>query len=247
MNQDELKGDDEEMSSLPAIQVSQAANTGPLPGRRFLAPETKPLNDTDYVLARAAATGATDAVGDLYRRHNRRVYSLCLRMTRNAADAEDLTQEVFIHLLRKIQSFRGESRFTTWLHRLTVNLVLMRFRRWASCRESQLTDDFDMNIAISIRNPHSASAQLVGRIDLQSALAQLSPGCRSVLVLFDIEGYKHDEIARLLGCSVGTSKSQLHRARRKLRRLLRMGGQSSPRIAVDSRLGEPCRASEESH
>src|SRR5258706_12045521 len=111
------------MSSLPAIQVSQAANTGPLPGRRFLAPETKHLIDTDYVLARAAATGATDAVGDLYRRHNRRVYSLCLRMTRNAADAEDLTQEVFIHLLRKIQSFRGESRFTTWLHRLTVNFV----------------------------------------------------------------------------------------------------------------------------
>jgi RNA polymerase sigma-70 factor (ECF subfamily) len=215
------------------IQAAQSANAGFLPGRSFSAPEH--LNDTDYALARAAATGATDAIGDLYRRHSRRVYSLCLRMTRNPADAEDLTQEVFIHLVRKIGSFRGESRFTTWLHRLTVNLVLMHFRRWASRRELQITDGLDRKHAISFPNWPPHTVQLTDRMIIDSALAQLSPGCRSVLVLYDIEGYKHDEISELLGCSVGTSKSQLYRARRKLRRLLRMSGQSITRIGAVSR------------
>jgi len=142
-------------------------------------------------------------------------------MTRNAADAEDLTQEVFIHLMRKIGSFQGESRFTTWLHRVTVNLVLMRFRRCAIRRERQMSDHLETKIALGLGKPQSPSARITDRIILDSALAQLAPGCRSVFVLFDVEGYSHDEIARLLGCSVGTSKSQLHRARIKLRSLLR--------------------------
>ncbi|HXI25499.1 MAG TPA: sigma-70 family RNA polymerase sigma factor [Pyrinomonadaceae bacterium] len=208
------------MKGLSAIQVTQPVTAGLLPRHSFLAPANKHLNDTDYALARAAATGATDAVADLYRHHSLRVYALCLRMTRNPEDAEDLTQEVFIHLLRKVQLFRGESRFTTWLHRLTVNLVLMHFRRWAARKELQITDTLDVEDAITLRHGQSNAVQLADRMILNSALAQLSPGCRSVLVLFDIEGYKHEEIARLLGCSVGTSKSQLHRARMKLRRLL---------------------------
>jgi RNA polymerase sigma-70 factor (ECF subfamily) len=142
-------------------------------------------------------------------------------MTRNAADAEDLTQEVFIHLISKIGSFQGKSRFTTWLHRVTVNLVLMRFRRRAIRSEQQISVDFEERFAPALRNCQPAGAQIADRIALDLALAQLAPGCRSVFVLFDIGGYSHDEIARLLGCSVGTSKSQLYRARIKLRGLLR--------------------------
>jgi RNA polymerase sigma-70 factor, ECF subfamily len=185
---------------------------------------------SDYALAREAARGTMAAMGDLYERHHRRVYSLCLGMTRNTAEAEDLTQEVFVHLVRKIGSFRGESRFTTWLHRLTVNLVLMRFRRWAVRGEQQAGDNAETRIPNPPRYRQSSGSQLVDRMALESALAQLPPGCRSVFVLFDVEGYKHDEIATLLGCSAGTSKSQLHRARRKLRRLLKTADHNGSRI-----------------
>ena len=208
------------MVSEQAIRLNQPVNTGltPEPSRIALAEGT--LNYSDYVLAREAATGSTGAVRDLYERHHQRVYALCLRMTGNGADAEDLTQEVFIHLMRKIGSFQGESRFTTWLHRVTVNLVLMSLRRWAIRQERQMSDDFETRISTLFRNRQSPSARITDRIALDSALAQLAPGCRSVFVLFDVEGYRHREIARLLGCTTGTSKSQLHRARKKLKRLL---------------------------
>jgi RNA polymerase sigma-70 factor (ECF subfamily) len=179
---------------------------------------------SDQALARAAASGAMLALGDLYERHSRRVYAVCLNMTRNSAEAEDLTQEVFIHLLRKIETFRGESRFTTWLHRLTVNLVLMHFRRRAT-HKYHAVDELEANLSVSQPNRQPVSAQVADRIALDSAVAQLPSGCRSVFVLFDIAGYKHGEIAHLLGFSVGTSKSQLHRARVKLRRLLKTGDQ----------------------
>ena len=172
---------------------------------------------SDYTLVRAAAHGGMMALGILYERHHRQVYSVCLRMTNNSAEAEDLTQEVFIHLVRKIGSFRGESQFTSWLYRLTVNLVLMHFRR-LRIRGGQLFEDLEKKVEPKQRR--SASAQITDRIALNSALAQLSNGCRRVFVLFDVQGYSHDEIAHLLGCSPGTSKSQLHRARIKLRRLL---------------------------
>jgi RNA polymerase sigma-70 factor (ECF subfamily) len=179
-------------------------------------------NDSDYALARAAASGALAAVGDLYDRHSRRVYSLCFRMTRNAADAEDLTQEVFIQLLRKIGTFRGESQFTSWLHRLTVNQVLMYFRH-VKARREKIAEDLEAEISISHQSKYSARSHIVDKIGLDAALQQLPPGCRSVLVLFDIEGYSHEEVASMLGCSVGNSKSQLHKARLKLRRLLNQG------------------------
>src|SRR6476659_823727 len=159
------------------------------------------------------------AFEDLYQRHNRRVYSLCLRMTGSVSEAEDLAQEVFIQLFRKIGSFRGESAFTTWLHRLTVNQVLMYFRK-RSVKSALTTDDGEMPDSVDPFTINPEAMPIVDRIGLETAISQLPPGYRSVFVLHDVEGYEHEEIARLLGCSAGTSKSQLHKARLKLRRLL---------------------------
>ncbi len=175
---------------------------------------------SDYALAQASAGGDMAAFEQLYERHNRRVYSLCLRMTSNTAEAEDLAQEVFIQLFRKIGSFRGESAFTTWLHRLTVNQVLMHFRK-RGVRMEQTTDDGETPVQIVTGTANPNHMPVVDRIALDKAIAQLPPGYRTVFILHDIEGHEHEEIARMLGVSVGTSKSQLHKARMKLRGLLR--------------------------
>ena len=160
-------------------------------------------------------------MGDLYERHRPLVYSLCLRMTGNMSEAEDLTQEIFIQLLGKVGSFRGESRFSSWLYRFTTNHVLMYFRRTTRRRERfpYLADEIP---AIQNR-PVSLAPQLLDRIALDAALAKLPSGSRSVFVKFDVEGYNHEEIAGIFGCSVGNSKSQLHKARRRLRKLLLRG------------------------
>jgi RNA polymerase sigma-70 factor (ECF subfamily) len=181
------------------------------------------LIESDYKLARAVANGNVNALGELYQRHYRQVYAVCLGMMRNPTDAEDLTQDVFVHLVRKIGSFRGESRFSTWLHRLTVNQVLMHMRR--PMRREETTADYDNVQPMTPRLKDRAPVQILDRIALQLAVGQLPRGCRAVFVLFAVGGYKHDEIAKLLGCSEGTSKSQLHRARTKLKRILR------PRLA----------------
>jgi len=175
---------------------------------------------TDYELAQASAAGDMVSFELLYERHHRRVYSLCLRMTANTAEAEDLAQEVFIQLFRKIGSFRGESAFTTWLHRLTVNQVLMHFRR-KGVRLEQTTEDGESPVQVVRGTEDPARMRVVDRIALDKAVGQLPPGYRAVFVLHDVEGREHEEIARMLGCSVGTSKSQLHKARMKLRGLLR--------------------------
>jgi RNA polymerase sigma-70 factor (ECF subfamily) len=141
-------------------------------------------------------------------------------MTQNVAEAEDLAQEAFIQLFRKIGSFRGESAFTTWLHRLTVNQVLMHFRK-RGVRLEQTTDDGETPVQIVAGTQNPNSMPVVDRIALDRAIGQLPPGYRTVFVLHDVEGHEHEEIARMLGCSVGTSKSQLHKARMKLRTLLR--------------------------
>ena len=180
--------------------------------------ETPPPSDVE--LARASAAGDTNAFEQLYRRHFRRVYALCFRMLGNPTEAEDLTQDVFTHLFNKIGSFRGESAFTTWLHRLTVNQVLMHFRK-KGVRMEQTTDDGDVPVQVVQGTENPASMPVVDRIALDRAISQLPPGYRTVFILHDIEGHEHEEIARLLGCSVGTSKSQLHKARMKLRGLLR--------------------------
>jgi RNA polymerase sigma-70 factor (ECF subfamily) len=173
---------------------------------------------TDYGLAQAAAAHDMRALGELYERHKHRVYAVCTRMTHSAADADDLTQEVFLHLVRKIGSYRGESQFTTWLHRLTVNCVLMYFRR-PSRRENSFSE-LENVIPIAPRLLTPQPTRIADRIAFQTAVSQLPRGCRTVFVLFEIAGYEHEEIANLLGCSSGTSKSQLHRARVKLRHLL---------------------------
>jgi RNA polymerase sigma-70 factor (ECF subfamily) len=184
------------------------------------AAETEKQDTTDYALAQASAEGDMRAFEELYQRHNRRVYSLCLRMTQNVSEAEDLAQEVFIQLFRKIGSFRGESAFTTWLHRLTVNQVLMHFRK-RGVRMEQTTEDGETPVQVVTGTENPNAMPVVDRIALDKAIAQLPPGYRTVFVLHDVEGHEHEEIARMLGCSVGTSKSQLHKARMKLRKLLK--------------------------
>jgi RNA polymerase sigma-70 factor (ECF subfamily) len=175
---------------------------------------------SDLALANAAGTGDTGAFEQLYTRHSRRVYSLCLRMTQNVAEAEDMAQEVFVQLFRKIGSFRGESAFTTWLHRLTVNQVLMHFRK-RSVKLERTTEEGDTPVQIVRGTENPNKMPVLDRISLEHALKQLPPGYRSVFVLHDIEGHEHEEIAKILGVAVGTSKSQLHKARMKLRRLLK--------------------------
>ncbi|HEX6648797.1 MAG TPA: RNA polymerase sigma factor [Pyrinomonadaceae bacterium] len=171
-------------------------------------------------IVQLAAAGDIGAFEELYRMHNRRVYSLCLRMTRNASDAEDLTQDVFVQLYRKLKTFRGESLFTTWLHKLTVNEVLMHFRK-RRVRIEQTSEDGAMPVEITTGTQNPDRMSVIDRIALHDAIRQLSPGYRAVFVLHDIAGYEHNEIGKILGCAVGTSKSQLHKARLKLRRFLK--------------------------
>ena len=178
---------------------------------------------SDYELAQAISRGATACVGDLYQRHNRMVYSVCLRMTGNVMEAEDLTQDVFVQLLKKAGSFRGDSKFSTWLYRLTINQVLMHIR--SSIRRREFPNMLE-ELATTRIVKHSFTDRVVNRVTLRAALAKLPPGSRSVFVKFDVEGYNHEEIAGLFGFSTGNSKSQLHKARRKLRKLLSDRGQS---------------------
>ena len=181
--------------------------------------EVAPERPSDFALAQRAGQGDLEAFEELFRRHRRLVYGLCLRMTQDMAEAEDVTQEVFVLLFRKIGGFRGESAFTTWLHRLTVNQVLMRFRKNKARREDALEDE-EIRPHESVRPSSPKASQLIDRLSLESAIAKLPPGYRAAFILHDIEGYEHEEVARILGCAVGTSKSQLHKARTKLRKLL---------------------------
>jgi RNA polymerase sigma-70 factor (ECF subfamily) len=169
---------------------------------------------------RLAAAGDLKAFEDIYRTYHRRVYSRCLRMTRNVSEAEDLTQDVFVQLFRKLQTFRGESSFSTWLHRMTVNAVLMHFRKPVVKTEQTTYDSDDQHELLSGRQT-AGTFSVLDRISLDEALAKLAPGYRAVFILHDVEGYEHSQIGEILGCSVGTSKSQLHKARLRLRTLLR--------------------------
>src|SRR5205814_9292107 len=143
------------------------------------AAETDNTPSPDYALPQRAANGDMPAFEELYERHQRRVYSLCLRMTGNVAEAEDLAQEAFIQLFRKIGSFRGESAFTTWLHRLTVNQVLMHFRK-KGVRMEQTTDDGDVPVQIVKGTENPNHMPVIDRIALERAIEKLPPGYRSV-------------------------------------------------------------------
>src|SRR5437762_2648109 len=184
------------------------------------APTDDETQCSDQELTQRAAAGDASAFAEVYRRYHRRVYSLCLRMTQNVSEAEDVTQEIFIHLLRKIGSFRGESAFTTWLFRLTTNHVLMHFRKVRVRREAATEDELTTGQTNAAPAPNR-HVPLLDQVALNEAVAQLPPGYRLVFILHDVMGHEHEEIAHMLGCAVGTSKSQLHKARMKLRGLLR--------------------------
>jgi RNA polymerase sigma-70 factor (ECF subfamily) len=170
---------------------------------------------------RLAGQGDSEAFAVIYRSYSKLVYRICLRMLRDAAEAEDATQDVFVLLFLKINTFRGESAFSSWLYRLTTNAVLMRFRRnkrfWMLLG-NRMQDYTDPNYALDV--PDLQAGNLFGRIDLQAAIDVLPYGYKAAFILHDVHGYQHKEIAVFLGCSVGNSKSQLHKARMRLRTLL---------------------------
>jgi len=178
---------------------------------------------SDAQLIARAQRGDEQAFAALFDQHKRRVYSLCLRMTGDTAEAEDLSQEAFLQLFRKIATFRGESAFSTWLHRLVVNVVLMHLRRKGLQQVS--LDDVDASQEEPVKREYGDDDKRllhsIDRITLSRAIESLPPGYKAVLVLHDVEGYEHNEIAQILDCSVGNSKSQLHKARLKLREVLR--------------------------
>ena len=200
----------------------ESDNTGP--GIATVADVSKA---SDLDLARADASGNMSAFEEIYQRHHRRVYSICLRMLQNAFEAEDLTQDVFIQLYRKIGSFRGDSAFTTWLHRMTVNQVLMHFRK-RTVKFEKTTEEGETPVQIVSGTENPFKMRVVDKIALENAIDQLPAGYKNVFMLHDVEGFEHEEVARILGCSVGTSKSQLHKARLKLQKLLKK--KANPRL-----------------
>ena len=186
------------------------------------APECGQKNISEAQLIARAQQGDEQAFATLFELHKRRVYSLCLRMTRSAEEAEDLTQDALLLFFRKLPTFRGESTLATWLHRMVVNVVLMHLRKkrlqQVPLDEAETDDDLPKR---QYGAPDRRLTGCVVRVSLEQAIANLPSGYRSVYVLHDIHGYEHAEIAKIIGCSPGNSKSQLHKARLKLRRLLR--------------------------
>src|SRR5580698_54736 len=185
---------------------------------------------TEAEVIDGAKLGDDRCFAALYAQHKRRVFSLCLRMTGNREHAEDLTQEAFLQLFRKITSFRGESAFSTWLHRLSVNIVLMDLRRKViaavSLDETEEDRQNDKLIRREIATRDDRLHGSIDRINLDRAIEDLPPGYRMIFVLHAVEGYEHNEIAEMLGCSIGNSKSQLFKARMKLRTSLIAAGEA---------------------
>ena len=203
-----------------ASQAVDASRTGTVTRTRRT--ETSEMNEAEAI--RLAQQGDAGAFEHIYRLHSRRVYAVCLRMVGNTAEAEDLTQDAFLQLFRKIGTFRGESAFSTWLHRLSVNVVLMKLRKKTlpatSLEESTDPEDETNGPRREIGAPDLLLTGSIDRVHLQRAIEQLPPGYRQVFVLHDVQGFEHNEIAGLMECSIGNSKSQLHKARMRLRELL---------------------------
>ncbi len=180
--------------------------------------------NSDSVMVKAAQAGDIEAMTWIYERYRRRIFNLCLRMLRDQADAEDLMQDVFVQLFRKISTFRGESAFSTWLHRLAVNMVLMDIRSRNSKRYSfvpiETSNDEDDSLYEQLGREDEGLRTSLDRMTILDAMENLPPGYRMVFLLHDVHGYEHQEIAEILSCSVGNCKSQLHKARLKLRRLI---------------------------
>jgi RNA polymerase sigma-70 factor (ECF subfamily) len=186
--------------------------------------ETGSLSDAQTI--QLAQQGDRAAFEHIYRLHSRRIHLLCLRMVRSPSEAEDLTQEAFLQLFRKLHTLRGESQFSSWLYRLAVNTVLMRFRRGKRGEislEGLAEPDGEVigGQHVKLGRPDAQPSGAIDRINLERAIAQLPDGCRMMFVLHDVQAYEHTGIAEILGCSVGNTKSQPHRAHRRLRELLR--------------------------
>ena len=180
-------------------------------------------DDSERTLVQHAQRGDEHAFATLYQLHNKRVYSVCLRMTKDVAEAEDLAQEAFIQVFRNLNSFRGNSAFSTWLYRVAVNTVLMKLRRRKSPPLLSLDEALSSDSPSLKREVGKDDLSLCGAIDriaLRRALEELPRGCRQIFELHEVEGYQHHEIADQLQCSIGNSKSQLHKARKSMRALL---------------------------
>jgi len=178
--------------------------------------------DSDLNLIKRAQQGDADAFACLFHSHKARIYSVCLRMTNNTAEAEDLTQDAFLQVFRKLATFRGDSALSTWLYRIAVNTVLMHFRKNA-LRQISLDEPYSQDAKVVRREYGSRDDRLTGcvdRIALARAIKDLPDGYRTIFLLHEVEGYEHQEIAELLDCSVGNSKSQLHKAKLRIRELL---------------------------
>jgi RNA polymerase sigma-70 factor, ECF subfamily len=183
---------------------------------------SKPSPEFTLALVARAKQGDQEAFSALFDLHKKRVYSLCLRMTGNVVEAEDLAQDAFIQVFRKLETFRGDATFSTWLYRVVVNTVLMKLRR-RHLREVSLDEPVRLESSTVPRDIGRDDGKLVGTVDriaLSRAIQELPKGCRTIFLLHEVEGYEHHEIARMLRCSVGNSKSQLHKARLKMREML---------------------------
>lgn len=193
-------------SKVPVHQFAQAA--GPA------------VRAAELQLVERCRRGELGAFEELYRQHSGRLFSLAVRMLGNPADAEDLLQEIFLSAHRKLESFRGEAALGTWLYRLAMNQILDHVRSRAA-RSGQLTDGLDDATLLADAGGHRLADRAIDRIDLERALAELPEGCRAAFVLHDVEGLEHREVSEVLGIAEGTSKSQVHKARLRLRGLLR--------------------------
>ncbi|MGA8540290.1 MAG: sigma-70 family RNA polymerase sigma factor [Terriglobales bacterium] len=179
--------------------------------------------ESEASLVQRAKLGDEQAFAALYQMHKKRVYSVCLQMTKDVADAEDLTQEAFLQVFRSVTSFRGDSAFSTWLYRIAVNTVLMKLRRRKTPPLVSLDEPVSADSPSLKRDVGKADPRLSGAIDriaLRRAVEELPSGCRQIFDLHEVEGYQHHEIAQLLQCSIGNSKSQLHKAKMKMRDVL---------------------------
>jgi RNA polymerase sigma-70 factor (ECF subfamily) len=195
--------------------------------------EDKNSDIPEEEIIRKAQEGNAEAFEQLYRRYSRRVYSICLRIVKNDGEAEDLTQEAFLLLFRKIHTFRGEAQFSTWLHRLTINLVFMGLRKkrypQVSLDAAPEPGEEDSAPLMEHGGPDLRLTGMLDQVNLSRAIEQLPDGYKEIFILHDVEGYEHHEIAEILGCSAGNSKSQLYKARLRLRELLQESLRSQAR------------------
>ena len=194
------------------------------PAANLLSVKKEAKNDnSERSLVRRAQAGDEQAFATLFELHKKRVYSVCLLMTKDVAEAEDLTQEAFLQVFRTIGSFRGESAFSTWLYRIAVNTVLMKLRRQKSKPALSLSEPISPDAPSLSHDVGTRDLRLTGAVDriaIARAIEALPEGCRVIFTLHEVEGYQHHEIAKLLHCSIGNTKSQLHKARLKMRDLL---------------------------